>query len=86
MQLRDYKIESDAPYLLPYKKKDVLFFDIETTGLSASSSYLYLIGCIYYKENSWHLKQWFSDSIDEEKEIITLFFEFLKDYKVSICT
>ena len=84
MQLRDYKIESDAPYLLPYKKKDVLFFDIETTGLSASSSYLYLIGCIYYKENSWHLKQWFSDSIDEEKEIITLFFEFLKDYKVLV--
>lgn len=84
MQLRDYKIESDAPYLLPYKKKDVLFFDIETTGLSASSSYLYLIGCIYYKEDSWHLKQWFSDGIEEEKEVIKLFFEFLKNYKVLV--
>jgi len=84
MQLRDYKIDSDAPYLLPYQKKDVLFFDIETTGLSASSSYLYLIGCIYYKEDSWHLKQWFSDGIEEEKEVITLFFEFLKDYKVLV--
>ena len=27
----------------------ILFLDIETTGFAAKSSYLYLIGCAYYR-------------------------------------
>lgn len=29
----------------------LLFFDIETTGLSAEHSRLYLIGCVFYRKN-----------------------------------
>ena len=61
-----------------------LFFDIETTGLSADISSLYLIGCIYYKSGSFHLRQWFADDYHEEKKLIDSFFDFCKTYDVLI--
>jgi uncharacterized protein YprB with RNaseH-like and TPR domain len=60
------------------------FFDIETTGLSADTTYLYLIGCVYYKDSSFHLIQWFSEEIREEVQLITSFFQFLKNYDILI--
>ncbi|MEG2700054.1 MAG: ribonuclease H-like domain-containing protein, partial [Hungatella sp.] len=42
--------------------EELLFFDIETTGFSGDYSNLYLIGCTYYTQNSWHLIQWFADT------------------------
>ena len=40
-----------TPYLPPeYRDKRAIYFDIETTGLSAQSSYVYLIGCAYEEE------------------------------------
>ena len=56
--------------------EQLLFFDIETTGLSADISSLYLIGCVYYKQESWQLIQWFSDEYHEEQELLKAFFEF----------
>ncbi|MFR5733797.1 MAG: ribonuclease H-like domain-containing protein [Clostridium sp.] len=41
------------------KLEDLLFFDIETTGFSGDRCQLYLIGCTYYKDNTWNLIQWF---------------------------
>lgn len=58
----------------------LLFFDIETTGFSGDYSNLYLIGCTYYKENSWHLIQWFADQINAEEELLHAFFHFLESY------
>lgn len=63
-----------------YDLNRITFFDIETTGFAAEASYLYLIGCVYYKEDSFHLIQWFSEGIYEEALLITSFFEFLQDY------
>ena len=71
-------------YNYDYALEDLLFFDIETTGFSADSSYLYLIGCIYYEDNSFHLIQWFSENINEEEKLIGSFFDFIKAYKVLI--
>jgi len=67
-----------------YDISKIAFFDIETTGLSAQTSYLYLIGCAYYKDGSFHLIQWFSESIHEEASLITSFFDFLKAYELLI--
>ena len=36
-----------------YVKEKMVFFDIETTGFSSEMSYVYLIGCCYYKNNSY---------------------------------
>ncbi|NLZ82316.1 MAG: ribonuclease H-like domain-containing protein, partial [Clostridiales bacterium] len=69
-------------YNYDYALEDLLFFDIETTGFSADTSYLYLIGCIYYENNSFHLIQWFSENIKEEEKVIASFFNFVKAYKV----
>jgi uncharacterized protein YprB with RNaseH-like and TPR domain len=62
----------------------MIFFDIETTGFSPDSTYLYLIGCIYYKDESFHIIQWFSEDIREEVLILKNFFEFITNYDVLI--
>lgn len=65
----------------PWKMEDILIFDIETTGLSPATSYLYLIGCMYYTDNSWHLTQWLAEDINNEICIIEAFMEKIKTYK-----
>lgn len=57
-----------------------LFIDIETTGFTAKGSSLYLIGCIYYKEKSFYLIQWFATNYEDEVNILKEFFHFSKDY------
>jgi uncharacterized protein len=60
---------------------DVLIFDIETTGFSPKNTFCYLIGCIYFQENTFKFIQWFADSKQDEKEILDSFFQFSKNYK-----
>lgn len=72
-----YDIESLAPL------KDILFIDIETTGFTARTSKLYLIGCMYY-QNGWKAKQFFSEEYSDEKELLEEFFDFAIMYKVLI--
>lgn len=70
-----------SPYLPPeYRDKQAIYFDIETTGLSAQSSYAYLIGCAYEEEGVYHLTQWMCTEPAEEKELLRLFFDKVKDY------
>lgn len=64
--------------------KDILFFDIETTGFSGETSQLYLIGCTYFDGFGWRLIQWFADTRQAEKELLDSFFEFLKRFKILI--
>jgi uncharacterized protein YprB with RNaseH-like and TPR domain len=65
-----------------YDINKLVFFDIETTGFAADSTYLYLIGCAYYQDDSFHLIQWFSEGIREEALLIKSFFEFVSNYEV----
>lgn len=66
-----------------------LFLDIETTGLHAASSSLYLIGCIFLGHEQdgnccWHSIQWFAENYDEEVSVLLAFAEFAKDYRYLI--
>lgn len=72
----DYSFEQD------YDLNKIIFFDIETTGFAADSTYLYLIGCAYYKDSSFHLIQWLSEDIREEEQLISSFFDFTVDYEI----
>lgn len=58
------------------------FFDIETTGLSAKVSSLYLIGALWYdsKEKQFCTCQWFANDYISEKEILCSFTEFLSGF------
>ncbi len=83
MITRDFSLEEMPAYAFEdYDISRLVFFDIETTGFAADSTYLYLIGCAYYKEHSFHLIQWFSEDIREEAALITSFFEFIQDYDI----
>lgn len=68
----------------PGNPEDYLFFDIETTGLSAKRDMVYLIGCVYFRDGSWHMKQWFADSRDAEREILLHFFMFSSRFAVLV--
>lgn len=63
---------------------DTILFDIETTGLSADTSYLYLIGAIHQTEEGPAMTQWFCDNFSEEKELLVLWKQFLAPCKTLI--
>lgn len=73
-----YPIEKLAPL------EDLLFLDIETTGFTAKSSCLYMIGCAYYEDGCFHIRQWMAESYEQEKDILTEFFTFAASRKCLI--
>jgi len=78
----DLKPEYDISLLA--NPEEVLFLDIETTGLSAKNSNLYLIGCVYYKDEIWQSIQWLAENYEDELAVLTAFFEFIKGYNFLI--
>ena len=68
--------------------KQTLFIDIETTGLYAKSSSLYLIGCIYYNTQeqspAWYSIQWFATNYEDEESVLRAFAEFAANYRYLI--
>ena len=65
-----YPLERIAPL------EQFLFLDIETTGFTAKSSSLYLIGTAFYTEGSWQIRQWFCENPIEEAALLNDFFAF----------
>lgn len=57
-----------------------LFIDIETTGFTARSSHLYLIGCAYFSGGNWRTIQWLAENHQQEADVLNAFFDFAKDY------
>lgn len=57
--------------------KDLLFFDIETTGLSWKDSMVFLIGVLKKEmaenKSMWRLEQWFLDDPSDEKDLLEKF-------------
>ena len=74
----DYPLERIAPL------KELLFFDIETTGFSGDTSRLYLIGCTWFDGFGWKMIQWFADSAQAERELLDAFFSFMESFSVLI--
>lgn len=81
-KFKQLKTEYDLSLLAPPEK--VLFLDIETTGLSAKTSSIYLIGACYYNNNMWNGIQWFAQTPSEEADIIDSFFSFASDFSTLI--
>lgn len=69
-----YPLEQIAPL------EQILFLDIETTGFTAKSSSLYLIGAAYYQAGQWFIKQWFGESVKDECDMLNDFFCFAAGY------
>lgn len=69
-----YPLEKIAPL------EQILFLDIETTGFTPKSSYLYLIGCAYFKNGDWHIIQWMAEDYNQEAAVLDAFFQFAQSY------
>lgn len=80
--LDNFSISYPLDRLAPLER--VLFIDIETTGFTARSSYLYLIGCAYYLAGKWRTIQWMAENYEQEADILKAFFEFAKLYRYLI--
>ena len=82
--LSDSIYADSLPELLGCNKEEILFLDIETTGLSPKNSDLYLIGVAYYQKRTWHVCQYFAESIEHEAEILKNFAGLAKSFKYAI--
>ena len=83
MIIKNYVIPSFSPaYPIEKfgKKEEILFVDIETTGLSASHASIYLLGCCFYERNEWMIRQWLCENPEEEKELLENFYKHLSSY------
>lgn len=80
----DKKLDKLLLYPFQTPLDQIIFFDIETTGFLPDISSVYLIGCSYYYDNFWHLKQWFADDYISESTLIQEFFRFLENFRILI--
>lgn len=80
--LNDFQIQYPLEKLAPLES--VLLLDIETTGFTARTSYLYMIGCAYYREGCWNTIQWLAENYEQESDILNAFFEFAAMYRYLI--
>ena len=76
--LDNFIIQYPLEQIAPLDK--LLFIDIETTGFTAKSSSLYLIGAAYFYSGCWHIKQWFAENYNDEQSVLNDFFSFAADY------
>lgn len=67
-----------------FSDNKLFFYDIETTGLSKSASFIYLIGAAAYENNCSILYQWFAESADEEQLILQEFSAFVRIHSHAI--
>lgn len=61
-------------------KDDLLFFDIETTGLSRQKNHIYLIGVGFYTDSGLKIMQWFAENENEELLILNEFINFSSSF------
>lgn len=59
-------------------------FDIETTGFSAASTQVYLIGCISFDGEYFTLIQWLTQTPAEEPQLLEHFFQYIQSCKTLI--
>lgn len=76
--LESFKMGYPLERIAPLEK--CLFVDIETTGFTARTSSLYLIGAAYYAEGVWQIRQWFCETPTEEATLLDIFFAFASSY------
>lgn len=66
------------------RPEDLLFFDIETTGLKKETTQVYLIGCAFCKDGTWMIRQYLAESALDEQLIMEQFADFAKGFRVLV--
>lgn len=73
----------DHALLSYFDPSDLLFLDIETTGLWASQP-LFLIGLLYYKDDKIYINQFLARHYREEKAVLSAANEVIQNFKVVV--
>lgn len=73
------KLDLTGTQFQDYNKARLLFFDIETTGFTARTGFIYLIGALFWKDDTWVITQWLAESMNDEQEVIQAFLEQVKN-------
>ncbi len=76
-------LEIEIPKIpLPFDIDKTIFLDIETTGFTAKTASIYLIGIIFYDScnNAWNTTQFLNDD-GNEQTILEEFFKKISSYK-----
>jgi uncharacterized protein YprB with RNaseH-like and TPR domain len=83
-ELKDINTEilDRLPGLLGCDEKEILFIDIETTGLSPKDSEIYMIGAAFCDGTGWQIRQLFAEDPSREEEVLSAFSDFCRHYKV----
>ncbi len=79
-----YPLEQLGTPNAPVVPEKLLFFDIETTGLSAKTAAIYLIGCLCLSDGRWKLIQWMAERFSEEQQVVKAFLDYCKDFDTLI--
>lgn len=61
-------------------RESALYFDIETTGLNARRSHLYLLGAMWLENDTVFLRQWFAERPSDEELILREFIQFIPSF------
>lgn len=78
------EIKNEYIFESGYNINDIIFFDIETTGLSRDRCRIYLIGALYFENDTPYCIQWLSDKADDEKELLFAFASFAIGYRTVV--
>lgn len=65
-------------------EEDILFFDIETTGFRKESTQVYLIGCAFFSEGTWKIRQYMAESALDERAVLEEFSDFASGFRTLI--
>lgn len=71
-------------YIQRYFLDSHAFFDIETTGFSQKTAFVYLIGLAVRKGSTIHIYQFFAQNRHEEAEVINCFYQKLCQFSTII--
>lgn len=65
-----------------FQNDNICFMDIETTGFSRKKNIIYLIGVLSFDSNkeAWHLRQFFANSMDKERDVLKEFINSISSY------
>ena len=74
----------DDMYIRRYFLESYAFFDIETTGFSKKTSFVYLIGMAVRTQKSIQITQFLAENRREEAEIIAAFFKALRPFQTLV--
>ncbi len=66
------------------RPESALFFDIETTGLSPDTAFVFLIGCICQEDGQWRMHQFLIRFVQEERQLLSAFFSLAGHYPILI--